>query len=97
VNPRPLTEAEAKILWDAVAPLLRELDTTGQARPDIRADAHEDRGKDAACGWIQEPDGRRGQGITVWLNCARPDQLYYLAEQFQVAREAETADNAQFW
>jgi hypothetical protein len=82
-NPRPLTDAEAAILWDAVAPLLRDMDATGQTRPDIRADAHEHRGADGLCGWIQEPDGRCGQGITVWLNCARADQLWYLAGQFQ--------------
>lgn len=80
---RPLTDEEAAVLWDAVAPVLRDMDATGQARPDIRADAHSDRGADAVCGWIQEPDGVCGQGITAGLNCAPADHFYYLAEQFQ--------------
>ena len=58
------------------------MDATGQARPDIRADAHQDRGEDAVCGWIQEPDGC-GQGITVWLDSPPAEQLCSLAEDLQ--------------
>jgi hypothetical protein len=81
-SPRPLTEEEAAILWDAVAPLLRDMSATGQARPDIRADAHEDFGNDAVCAWIQETDGS-GQGIRVWLNSPPGEQLCSLAEGLQ--------------
>ena len=82
-SPRPLTDAEAAILWDAVAPLLRDMDATGQARPDIRADAHQDCGEVTVCGWIQEPGSTCGQGITVWLSSPPGEQLCSLAENLQ--------------
>jgi hypothetical protein len=82
-NPRSLTDEETAVLWEAVAPLLRDMEATGQALPDIRAEAHEDRGEDVVCGWIQEPGGRYGQGITVLLFCSPGDQLCFLAEQLQ--------------
>jgi hypothetical protein len=82
-NPRPLSEQESAILRAAVAPLLRDMEATGQALPDIREEAHEDRGEDAVCAWIQEPGSGRGQGITVLLFCSPGDQLRVLAEQLQ--------------
>jgi hypothetical protein len=82
-DPRPLSHEEAAILWDAVAPLLRDMDATGQARPDIRADAHDDSGEDAVCGWIQEPGSTCGQGVTVWLNSPPGEQLCSLADALQ--------------
>lgn len=82
-RPRPLTDEESAVLWAAVAPLLRDMEATGQARPDIRAEAHEDPGEDAVCAWIQEPGNRYGQGITVLLFCSPGDQLRVLAEQLQ--------------
>ena len=83
-HPRPLTSEEKAVLREAVIPLLHDLDTTGQILPDIREEAHEDRGDDAVCAWIQEPGARHGQSIRVWANCSPADQIYYLAEQIQV-------------
>jgi hypothetical protein len=82
-SPRPLTDEEKAVLRRAVAPLLRDMQATGQSLPDIREEAHHDRGEDAVCAWIQEPGGRYGQGIEVSLYCPSADQLYYLAEQLQ--------------
>jgi hypothetical protein len=81
--PRSLTDEEKAALWEAVAPLLRDMMVTGQAPPDIREEAHEDLGEDAVCAWIREPGGRYGQGVRVWLNGSPAFQLYSLAEQMQ--------------
>ena len=43
-NPRPLSARQAAILREAVAPLLRDMAATGQTPPEIRAEAHADRG-----------------------------------------------------
>jgi hypothetical protein len=80
-NPRPLTDEETAVLWGAVTPLLRDMEATGQAVPDIRPEAHEDRGDDAVCAWIQESGDRYGQGIAVLLFCSPGDRLCFLAEQ----------------
>jgi hypothetical protein len=82
-TPRPLTDQEAGVLRAAVAPLLRDMEASGQALPDFREEAHEDRGEDAVCAWIQEPGSGFGQGITVSLYCSPADQLCVLAEQLQ--------------
>jgi hypothetical protein len=82
-NPRPLTDEQSAVLWAAVAPLLRDLRATGRALPDIREEAHEDRGEDAVCAWIQEPGGGFGQGIAVLLFCSPGDRRRFLAEQLQ--------------
>jgi hypothetical protein len=58
------------------------MEATGQSPPDIWEKAHDNRGEDAVCAWIQDPGGS-GQGISVWLNCSPADQLCYLAEQMQ--------------
>jgi hypothetical protein len=71
------------VLWAAVASLLRDMRATGQALPDIREEAHEDRGEDAVCAWIQEPGGGSGQGVAVLLFCSPGDRLRFLAEQLQ--------------
>jgi hypothetical protein len=81
-SPRPLTDEEKAVLWEAATPLLRDMDATGRARPDVREEAHEDRGDHAACAWIQEPGGF-GQGIAVWLDCSSGARLCDLAEQLQ--------------
>ena len=62
-NPRPLTDGEKAVLRRAIAPLLRDMEATGQSLPDIREEAHHDRGEDAVCAWIWEPGERYGQGI----------------------------------
>jgi hypothetical protein len=82
-SPRPLAEDEVAVLRAAVAPLLRDLESTGRALPDIREEAHEDRGGDAVCAWIQEPGSGWGQGISVWLIYPPAEQLCELAEQLQ--------------
>jgi hypothetical protein len=74
---------EKAVPWEAVTPLLRDMDATGQTLPDIREEAHKDHGEDAVCAWIQEAGGRYGQGITVWRTCSPAFQLYSLAEQMQ--------------
>lgn len=81
-SPRPLTDEEKAALWESATPLLRDMEATGQARPDIREEAHEDLGEDTVCAWIQEPDGC-GQGIRVWLYRSPGARLCDLAEQLQ--------------
>lgn len=56
--PRPLTDGETALLWEVVSPVLRDMEASGQDPPDIRPEAHEDRGADAVCAWIREPGGR---------------------------------------
>jgi hypothetical protein len=79
---RPLSARQASILWEVVAPLLRDLEATGQALPDIRAEAHADLGAGIVCAWIQDPGGT-GRGISVLPAGQRGEQLYDLAEQLQ--------------
>src|SRR5215469_31988 len=76
-----LQESPRPLAGDEVA-LLRDLERTGRALPDIREEAHDDRGEDAVCSWIQEPDSG-GQGISVWLRYPPGEQLRELAEQLQ--------------
>lgn len=90
-NPRPLSVRQAAILWEAVAPLLRDMEATGQALPDIRAEAHADRGAGIVCAWIRDPGGT-GQGISVLPPGQRGDQLYDLAEQLQAWASEVQAD-----
>jgi hypothetical protein len=82
-NPRQLTDGEKAVLRRAVAPLLRDMEATGQSLPDIREEAHHHCGEDAVCAWIWEPGERYGQGIEVWLHCPPTYQICYLAEQLQ--------------
>jgi hypothetical protein len=81
-DPWPLSARQAAILWDAVAPLLRDMEATGQALPDVRAEAHEGPGVGVVCAWIQDPAGT-GRQITVVSPGQRGDQLAGLAEQLQ--------------
>jgi hypothetical protein len=81
-DPRPLSARQAAILREAVAPVLRDMEATGQALPDIRAEAHADRGAGIACVWIQDPGGA-GRGISVLPAGGRGDQLCDLAGQLQ--------------
>jgi hypothetical protein len=80
-NPQPLTEADAAMLWAALAPVLRDLTATRMPVPDIRAEAHEDRPW-SVCGWIAQPGGF-GQGIWVVRDAPHANQVWELAEQFQ--------------
>src|SRR6516165_5202137 len=82
LNPRPLSAKQAAILREAVAPLLRDMEATGQALPDIRAETHADRGAGKVCAWIQDPDGT-GRTVSVLPPGQRGDQLSDLAEQLQ--------------
>ena len=66
---------------DTAAPLLRDLAASGLVLPDVRYEAHEDRGSEAVCAWIQGP-GRTGAGIWIWLS-SPAEQVRELAEQFQ--------------
>lgn len=81
-HPRKLTDAQKALLWEALAPVWRDLEVTGLAPPIVREESREDLGDDAICAWIEGPDGT-GQGIRVWLNGSRGHQLYSLAEQLQ--------------
>jgi hypothetical protein len=81
-RPRPLTDAECGTLRETVAPLLRDLAASGMPLPDIREEAHEDRGDEAVCAWIQGP-GITGEGIWVWLESSPAEQVAGLAEQLQ--------------
>jgi hypothetical protein len=82
LHPRPLSARQAAILWEAVAPLLRDMAATGQALPDIRAEAHAYRGVGIVCAWIQDPGGD-GRTVSVLPPRQRGDQLCDLAEQLQ--------------
>jgi hypothetical protein len=78
-------------LREAVAPLLRDMEATGQARPDIRGEAHADRGTGIVCAWIQDPGGA-GRSISVLPPGQRGDQLCDLAEQLQDWTRGAQAD-----
>ena len=79
---RPLTAEERAVVRDTAAPLLRDLAASGLVLPDIRYEAHEDRGSEAVCAWIQgpgpEPARASGSG-----SAPRAEQVRELAEQFQ--------------
>ncbi len=92
-SPRPLTDAQKEVLRQAVAPVLRDLEATGQTLPDIREEVHEDCGEDAVCAWIHHPGG--GEGIRVWLNGSAAFQLYSLAEQLQSWKVDQLVDSGQ--
>ncbi len=81
-NPRPLTDTERAVLRRAAAPLLADLAASGLPLPDIREEAHEERGLPSVCGWIQGPGGT-GEGIYVLLDSSPAQQVAQLAEQFQ--------------
>lgn len=81
-DPWPLSTRQAAVLWEAVAPLLRDMEATGQARPDIQAEAHAGPGVGVVCAWIRDPGGT-GRQITVLPPEQRGDQLADLAEQLQ--------------
>jgi hypothetical protein len=81
-NPQPLSARQTAILREAVAPLLRDMEATGQAVPNIRAEAHADRGTGIVCAWIRDPGGA-GHSISVLPPEPRGDQLCDLAEQLQ--------------
>jgi hypothetical protein len=84
-------------LWQAVAPLLHDMEATGQALPHIRAEAHEGPGVGVVCAWIQDPDGS-GRQITVLSPAPRGDQLCDLAEQLQDwARDAQVDPQQPRW
>jgi hypothetical protein len=91
LHPRPLSARQAAILWEAVAPLLRDMEATGQARPDIRAEAHAYRGVGIVCAWIRDPGGT-GRSISVLPPGQRGDQLADLAEQLQDWTRGAQAD-----
>jgi hypothetical protein len=91
-RPRELTDVQKALLRDALAPIVRDLEVTGQTLPFIREESREDLGDDAICAWIEGPD-RTGQGIRVWLNGGADYQLYSLAEQVQ----EWTADQWETW
>lgn len=81
-DPWPLSARQAAILWEAVAPLLHDMEATGHVLPDIRAEAHAGPGVGVVCAWIQDPGGT-GRQITVLSHGLRGDQLPDLAEQLQ--------------
>jgi hypothetical protein len=66
-HPRELTHYQKTRLRDALAPVMRDLEVSGQAPPLIREESREDLDDDAICAWIEGPDGT-GQGIRMWLN-----------------------------
>ena len=97
LDPRPLSARQAAILWEAVAPLLRDMEATGQTVPDIRAEAHADRGAGILCAWIQNPDGT-GRTISVLPPGERGEQLCDLAEQLQDwARDVQMGPERRRW
>jgi len=82
LSPRPLTNDERAVLRETIAPLLRDLEASRRALPEIREEAHEDYGENAVCAWIQD-NGRCGQGIRVWLFSSPAERLRDLAEELQ--------------
>lgn len=83
-HPRPLADAERAVLREAVAPVLRDLAASGMTEPEVRAEAHEDRGTEAVCAWIQGSAGAHGQGIWIWLASSPAERVEALAAQFQL-------------
>jgi hypothetical protein len=81
-HPRPLVDVESSVLQETAAPLLRDLAATGMSLPDIREEAHEDRGTEAVCAWIQG-SGRTGEGLCIWLDSSPARRVEQLAGQFQ--------------
>src|SRR5262249_23740383 len=81
-HPRELTDDQKTRLRDAIAPVIRDLEATGQTPPLIREESREDMGDDAIYAWIEGPEDT-GQGIRMWLNGSAGYQLYSLAEQVQ--------------
>lgn len=81
-DPRPLTDTERAVLRRAAAPLLADLAASGMPVPDIREEAHQERGLPSVSGWIQGPDGT-GEGIYVLLDSSPAQRVAQLAEQFQ--------------
>jgi hypothetical protein len=79
---QPLSARQATMLWEAVAPLLHDMEATGQALPDIRAEARGGPGRGVVRAWIQGPGGT-GSSLTVLSDVQRADQLSDLAEQLQ--------------
>lgn len=90
-NPRPLSDPEKRVLRGTLAPLLRDLEATGHSLPDIREEAHEDRGDDGVCAWIQGPGGC-GEGLSVEVYLDEPTRLERLAEQLQGWKNDELFD-----
>jgi hypothetical protein len=79
-HPRSLTDREQQQLQAALAPILRDMRATGAVLPDIVPEAHEDRGEDFVCAWIDDGD-LGGCGISVWITESPADQVSQLAEQ----------------
>jgi hypothetical protein len=88
---QPLSARQATILWEAVAPLLHDMKATGQALPDIRAEALGGPEPGVVCAWIHGP-GDTGRSLTVLPDVQRGDQLCDLAEQLQDWARSGQAD-----
>lgn len=82
-HPRPLTENEREVLRQAAAPVLRDMAVTGAIVPDIREEAHEDRGDEVVSAWVRGADGIAGAGIWVSLPGSAAERVAELAEQLQ--------------
>lgn len=82
-QPRSLTDSERVVLRETAAPVLRDLDASGVIVPEIREEAHEDRGAEAVCAWIQGPGGTSRTGISVWLASPPEERVAEMAEQLQ--------------
>ena len=65
-HPRPLTENEREVLRQAAGPVLRDMAATGAVMPDIREEAHEDRGDEVVSAWV----GGRTASL-VWVSGSR--------------------------
>lgn len=96
-HPRPLADAERAVLWEALAPVLRDLAATGTSAPVIREEAHEE-GDELVCAWLEGPDGT-GQGIRVALYYPPAERLVDLADQVQewVIEELHAAGKSPVW
>ncbi len=90
-SPAPLSDPDRAVLRRTLAPVLRDLAATGQTLPEIREEAHHDRGDDTVCAWIQRSGGG-GEGIEVWLPASDADRLSRLAEQVQSWKNDELID-----
>ncbi len=92
-NPRPLSDPEKAVLRQALAPVLHDLAATGQTLPDIREEAHDDRGEDAV--WTRCAPGSTtggGEGISVELHGGLADRLSFLTGQLQSWKNDELID-----
>lgn len=81
-QPRPLTDGERSRLHEAMAPVLRDLETSGAIRPTIYEETHDGVADEFVCVMLWSSDGT-GMGVFIPAEPTAAEQLARLAEQVQ--------------